>query len=127
MSPDLPWTLRQRRALAALLAIFILILFYRYYCNPHYIPDPLPPGDLSSQLIHQIDPNIADESALASLPRIGPSLARAIIAYRDSSPSRPAFKTLADLRQVKGIGPLTLPKLAPYLTFPPPTTNPSPP
>ena len=46
--------------------------------------------------------NTADESALDALPGIGPSTARAIVAYRDE---HGPFATVESLDQVPGIGP----------------------
>ena len=61
-----------------------------------------------------IDPNLADAAALEALPGVGPARAEAIVAGR----AQGAYRTLADLRRVHGIGPVTLRRAAPWLAFP---------
>jgi competence protein ComEA len=60
----------------------------------------------------QVDVNSADWPELAQLPGIGPVLAQRIVEVRKASGP---FKELDDLRRVKGIGAITLKRLAPYL------------
>ena len=62
-----------------------------------------------------IDPNTADASALEALPGVGPARAEAIVAARAAG----AYRTLADLGRVRGIGPGTLRRAAPWLSFEP--------
>ncbi len=57
-----------------------------------------------------IDLNSCDEAALCSLPRVGPALARAIMAARP-------FVDVEALREVKGIGPAVFPLLRARLTL----------
>jgi hypothetical protein len=62
-------------------------------------------------LVLRVDPNTAPAAVLETLPRIGPAMARRIIAARP-------FTSLDDLdRRVYGIGPVTRAALAPYLRF----------
>jgi competence protein ComEA len=49
---------------------------------------------------HPININSASAEELASLPGIGDSKAKAIVEYRAAEP----FKTVEDLKKVKGIG-----------------------
>lgn len=56
-------------------------------------------------VVAPVDINGADASALDALPGIGPSLARAIVAYRDL---HGPFRAVNDLLDVPGIGPSTL-------------------
>ncbi len=68
----------------------------------------------------RINPNEATWSDLALLPRIGEITAKRIIAYREehkTGDSRQVFKNPSDLELVKGIGPITVAKIAPYLRF----------
>jgi len=60
--------------------------------------------------------NEASEAELVRLPGIGPSRARAIIAYRDRRP----FKRPEEILNVHGIGRKTFRKLRPHLTVGPP-------
>ncbi|MBI3768417.1 MAG: helix-hairpin-helix domain-containing protein [Deltaproteobacteria bacterium] len=61
---------------------------------------------------HAININSASADELASLPGIGESKAKAIIEYRAAEP----FKTVDDLKKVKGIGDKTLESLRPDIT-----------
>jgi comEA protein len=58
--------------------------------------------------------NSASETELVALPGIGPSKAKAILAYRQQ---QGGFKSIDDLQQVKGIGPATLEKLRAHVTL----------
>lgn len=58
--------------------------------------------------------NRSDQAALESLPRVGPSLALAIIAHRDE---HGPFTDLAQLDDVPGIGPALLATLTPLVTL----------
>jgi competence ComEA-like helix-hairpin-helix protein len=59
-----------------------------------------------------IDPNLASQEDLETLPGIGPVLARRIIDYRRA---HGPYKKIADLRKVSGIGRRKLEKLRPYV------------
>ena len=59
-----------------------------------------------------VDINTASAAELASLPGIGESKAKAIIEHRAVDP----FKTVDDLKKVKGIGDKMLESLRPSLT-----------
>ena len=59
-----------------------------------------------------VDINKADWPEFAELPELGETLARRIV---DSRQASGPFKDHEDLRRVRGIGPLTLDKLKPYL------------
>ena len=59
-----------------------------------------------------LDPNTASPQALEALPHVGPTLARRIAEARADGP----FRSLDDVRaRVRGIGPVTLARIAPYL------------
>lgn len=82
------------------------------------------PGAIDSR----IDPNVACWPELARLPRIGETLAKRIIEYREThsrgtdqagpGPIRPVFTHPEDLQQVRGIGAKTVQQIAPFLKFP---------
>jgi Helix-hairpin-helix motif len=61
-----------------------------------------------------IDLDVAGAAEIERLPRVGPALARRIVASRDSLGP---FGGLAALTRVKGIGPATAERLAPLVTF----------
>ena len=62
-----------------------------------------------------IDPNTAPASVLEALPHVGPSLVQRLIEQREIRP----FGSTDDLRRVRGIGPVTLARLAPHLRIKP--------
>jgi competence protein ComEA len=61
-----------------------------------------------------LDLDTATEPEIDALPYVGPSLARRIVANRDSLGP---FGALAALRRVRGIGPATLERLGSLVTF----------
>lgn len=64
------------------------------------------------ELTVQISVNAASTEELETLPGIGPSLASRIIEYRHT---HGGFKTLEDIKKVKGIGDKLFAKIQPYL------------
>jgi Helix-hairpin-helix motif len=59
-----------------------------------------------------LDPNTAPARALAGLPHIGPALASRLVEARTERP----FSSLDDVKdRVRGVGPVTLARIAPYL------------
>jgi competence protein ComEA len=62
----------------------------------------------------KVDLDVADAAALEGLPRIGPVMARRIVADRDSLGP---FGSLKELQRVKGVGPALARTLSPYVTF----------
>jgi len=51
---------------------------------------------------HPVDLNTADAAAIEALPGIGPSMSRAIVAYRSE---HGRFRSVDELQDVRGIGP----------------------
>jgi hypothetical protein len=75
----------------------------RSFASPHELGhgwSRMPPADLES-LGQPVDLNRASPAELESLPRIGPALAKRIVAGRP-------YADLASLQRVRGIGPATL-------------------
>ncbi|MBN2132906.1 MAG: helix-hairpin-helix domain-containing protein [Sedimentisphaerales bacterium] len=72
-------------------------------------------------LDEQINPNDAASVSLARLPGIGPTRAAMIVAYRErfarENGRAPAFRRPEDLAVIKGIGPVTVEKMRPWLRF----------
>lgn len=58
--------------------------------------------------------NSAGLKELLSLPGVGPVLAERILAYRQE---HGPFAALADVERVKGLGPISVQRLEPYLCF----------
>jgi competence protein ComEA len=71
-----------------------------------------PPAARAAEDSRRIDINSASVAELATLPGIGEAKAKAIVEYRAADP----FKTVDDLKKVKGIGDKTLDALRPDLT-----------
>ncbi|MCK4659353.1 MAG: helix-hairpin-helix domain-containing protein [Phycisphaerae bacterium] len=71
----------------------------------------------------QLDPNTAPWWELTSLPGIGETRAKAIVSYRaqtrreTDNPEMVVFRHAHDLQVIKGIGPKTTARIAPYLRF----------
>jgi competence protein ComEA len=72
------------------------------------------PERSSVPLTAAINPNTAGLQELAALPGIGQTRARALVAYRQT---HGRFSRLEDLDAIPGIGPATLERLAPHVTF----------
>jgi len=70
-----------------------------------------PPGGAAAPH-RQVNINSATLEELAALPGIGESKAKAIVEYRGAEP----FKTVDDLKKVKGIGDKMLETLRPDIT-----------
>lgn len=67
--------------------------------------------------VFDVDLSSADWPELAQLPGIGPVLAKRIV---ESRSAEGPFWAVEDLRRVRGIGPLTLQRIRPYLRPLPP-------
>ena len=61
-----------------------------------------------------LDMDAATAQQIEALPALGPAMARRIVANRDSFGP---FKSLDNLRRVRGIGPKTLARLSPLVKF----------
>jgi competence protein ComEA len=62
----------------------------------------------------QVNVNIATSRQLEKLPKIGPSLAKQIVDYRDA---HGPFQSLQDLEKVPGLGPKTIKDTEEYVIF----------
>jgi hypothetical protein len=76
-------------------------------------PRPMPGWDDSIERASRVRINWAAEDELVRLPRVGPALARRIIATRQA---RGLFREPAELLQVPGIGPATYQALEDFVT-----------
>ncbi len=70
-----------------------------------------PTSRVGAEVDRRIDINSASAAELATLPGIGDSKAKAIVEYRAADP----FRTVDDLKKVKGIGDKTFESLRPNL------------
>ena len=79
-----------------------------------------PPTGLAPQLA--LDVNTAPPRVLAALPHVGPALTSRLVEARNQRP----FTSLEDIGdRVRGVGPVTLARLAPYLHFEPKPSSPA--
>ena len=103
-----------------LLSILGAVVVARWEARTHppqaraVAPGPSAPAHEAQALVEgrHIDPNRATAEELELLPSVGPSLARRIVSDREQ---HGPFRTLRELRRVKGIGEKTLKKLEPWL------------
>jgi competence protein ComEA len=72
---------------------------------------PASPATLTQR---RVNINTAAAAELDALPGVGPATARQIVEYRTA---HGPFKTLDDLRKIKGLGPKKLEKLQPMVTL----------
>ena len=84
--------------------------------DPQGSSAPRPPAPAGKKVLPDkpIDLDLATAREIEMLPRIGPALAGRIVANRDSFGP---FGSLAGLKRVKGMGPASLDRLAPLVTF----------
>jgi DNA uptake protein ComE-like DNA-binding protein len=64
-----------------------------------------------------VNPNTASFAALRRLPGLGPVRVQAILEYRRASGQPAPFRSLRDLENIRGIGPITAEGLKEYLEF----------
>lgn len=102
--------IRHDRALFALVAILLLVLFGRWFLTYRSIQ----PSSLISSPKHVLDLNQATASEMEQLPGFGPGLASRTIRFReDHGP----FESIEDLKNVGGIGDRTIEKIKPWVTL----------
>lgn len=119
---------------AACYAILGVILVYGLvwrWLRPVVLEDPIQvEPHRVAQVEQRLDPNTATWSELSRLPGIGESLAKAIVAYRESRRAERAegansvvFRRAEDLDAVRGIGRATIDRIRPNLRFPAETSS----
>jgi len=111
--PRSSWLVRRAAALVLLLAA----AFALSPALSRAVASSRPASAVS--LADPIDVNQASAAELSLLPGVGPSLAAAIVADRES---RGAFRRPQDLDRVRGIGPAILARILPHVTVGAPAT-----
>ena len=96
-------------ALAVCVVLLLGLLAYRGYGNRL---GARPTETVSARF----DLNRADRSDFEQIPGVGPKLAQAIVEHRDE---KGHFRSVEQLRDVKGVGPVTFDKVRPYLRVEP--------
>jgi len=112
------------------LAILTVSCVYRYWQHRRFVGRDLvlETGDSSLEstnaepLADTINPNTADWASMTRLPGIGPTRARAIVAFREqylqNHPDETrAFTCAEDLMRIKGIGEKISAQIEPFLIF----------
>lgn len=74
----------------------------------------VPPGPSPSSSPGAVSLNSADQTALETIPGVGPVTAAAILAYRDEAGP---FTSIEQLLEVSGIGPATLESMRAYVSL----------
>jgi competence protein ComEA len=110
-----PWflTSRQQRAVAVVLLMVQAGLATVWWCWTRAntlvdIDQPPPPREMT----FLVDINAAERAELSLLPEVGEVLAGRIVDWRTQ---HGGFKSIDELRNVRGIGPKTWEKIRPYL------------
>jgi competence ComEA-like helix-hairpin-helix protein len=107
-----------RHFLAYGIVIFFSLSLSTYFSARYFLHSSKP---CEITLDGTINPNIASVESIERLPGIGPAKADAIVAFRNQAdsqePQKRAFEKPEDLEQIKGIGPVTVEKLKPFLRF----------
>lgn len=109
--------------LCLLLGLVLAFGFYRYATTvPHLTAEARATGATTTPL--KVNPNTAPWWELTVLPGVGEVTAKKIVDYRDTRRRElalpdhaPVFRSAADLKQVKGIGPKKSAGMEPYLVF----------
>jgi competence ComEA-like helix-hairpin-helix protein len=129
--PKPSWPKRNRQiTLWAALAILTASCVYRYWQHRRFVGGELvlEMGDSALEssdaepLTGKINPNTSDWASMTRLPGIGPTRARAIVAYReqylqDHPDETRAFTCAEDLMRIKGIGEKISAQIEPFLSF----------
>jgi competence protein ComEA len=100
-----------RATLLALSAVALVLLAWRGYGLSRYSTDPAP---LQRDVVPlaPMDLNAAAEADLASIPGLGETLAARIVLHRKTHGE---FRSVEELRQVKGVGEKTLARIRPFV------------
>ena len=109
--------------LCLLLGLVLAFGFYRYATTvPHLTAEARTTGATTTPL--KVNPNTAPWWELTVLPGVGEVTAKKIVDYRDTRRRElalpdhaPVFRSAADLKQVKGIGPKKSKGMEAYLVF----------
>jgi DNA uptake protein ComE-like DNA-binding protein len=114
----LTWRRPQQAALLAVTVLGWAVLAWAF-CGSSVAVNDAPPVDRVKvrQAQERIDPNTACFASLRRLPRMGRSLAAAVIAYR-ASHGPVAFGRAEDLHRVRGIGPVLIAQARSMLSLP---------
>lgn len=111
--------------LAAVALLPVAVVVVALYAAGAPTTELVAEGDRDAAREACLDPNTAPWWELTYLPAIGESRAKAIVAHREqvrmsgNKPQAVVFRRAEDLEAVRGIGPKTVARIAPYLAFRP--------
>lgn len=114
--PPPPLTSPDRLRLFGALALALLTLAAATAALQSGSAEQAPAQQQREPIRHRLNVNAAEASSLELLSGIGPTLAERIITHRRE---HGRFRSPADLRDVRGIGPVTSEKMAPHIRFGP--------
>jgi DNA uptake protein ComE-like DNA-binding protein len=118
---------QDQTAAAVLVAVLFLVVSALLPLHPRKAPRRIPVDQRCVGLVQRgVDPNTARWFELAQLPRLGETVSRRIVDFRESrlaargpdEADYPVFAHAADLTQVRGIGGRTVARMAPFLRMP---------
>ena len=111
------WLRRTDQAAAATIVAVSLVAVILWWWSQGGLQGRMVEWDASRPQVakFQVDVNTAEWPELAQLPGIGPTLAKRIVEVRETSGP---FTDASSLRHVRGIGPITLKRIEPYLLLP---------
>ena len=112
---DFSWNRGNLAALAVLCATALSLLIWQGRSREIFMGREIPVfPDKVELATERIDPNTASAASMRRLPGIGPRTAAEIVRFRQEHPGR-NFHSEDDLSQVKGIGPVTVRRIGPFL------------
>jgi competence protein ComEA len=99
---------------AALLVLALGLLGWHVLAAQRWMARPTT-AEAEAAPAFRVDLNRADRAELLQLPGVGDSLAGRILEYRQANGG---FRSVEDLRHVRGVGPAVLERLRPYIYAP---------
>lgn len=114
-NPDKDFKLKSKQCEALYVSVALCWILVGAFVT-HYVAGQLKRDGIA--VYDTVNPNFAPLESLVRLPGVGPATATSIIEYRQNTPDdKRTFTRPQDLQGVKGIGPKTVEKIEPWLSF----------